>query len=274
MVQERELAVNVPDSATAAEGEPIQTGDDVGMSQDTIVSEPEYAILLTPPEKTESISRDEGSNDGVSIIMGAIFLLFLIIALRFRNNIKYAVSISRHIIETRARQNFDDTVRETSLILMLNILWIACAGIIGFYSIMYYHPEISQADNQVGGILGGMAIACCYTVFMWIAYSVVGYVFSDQSHARLWVKGFSASQALMSPAFFIIALLIMCSPVTTPVALFLGITVFLLAKLIFIWRGFKIFFNQFSSWMLFLCYLCSLEIVPLILCYRCAFLLD
>ncbi|MDE5870106.1 MAG: DUF4271 domain-containing protein, partial [Muribaculaceae bacterium] len=43
--------------------------------------------------------------------------------------------------------------------------------------------------------------------------------------------------------------------------------VFILGKIMFIYKGFRIFFNQISSWMLFLYYLCSVEIVPLILTY-------
>ena len=122
-------------------------------------------------------------------------------------------------------------------------------------------------------MLIGMGVAGIYSLFMWGGYAAVGWIFSDREHSELWVKGYSSSQALMAPAFFLTALIAICQP---SVVLNVGIIsgcVFILTKFLFIWKGYRIFFNQFSSWVLFLCYLCSLEIVPLILCYRSAVLL-
>ena len=211
---------------------------------------------------------------GVSWILTALFILSLVIALRFRNNIKYAVTMFRSLVETRTRHNiFDDTVRETSLIVMLNILWCACAGIVGFYWYLYVNPGAVGWGRLWAGMLAGMALAAIYSIFLWAAYWAVGWVFSDREKAWLWVKGFAASQALMAPAFFITALVAICRPDTALATAGVALATFCLGKLIFIWKGYKIFFNQFSSWVLFLCYLCSLEIVPLILSYRCAHLL-
>ena len=250
MVQESELALN------------------------TEAEEPVYGLLLTPPEAPPEAPLRSDNSLGVSFILTGTFILFLIIALRFRNNFKFVITIFRNLIETRTRQNvFDDTVRETSLIVLLNILWCISAGIVGYCVYGYLNPEITLGIHRAIGMLWGMAIALVYTLFMWGAYAAVGWVFSDRTHSELWVKGFSASQALMAPAFFITALIGVCNPETGLNVGIVSACVFIIAKLIFIWKGYRIFFNQFSSWVLFLCYLCSLEIVPLILCYRGAILL-
>ena len=267
MVQEGELALS--------SFEPALTNDSIAET-DSIISEPEpvYGILLTPPKPEPAAPLRSKGNDGVSFILCGVFILFLIIALRFRNNIKYAVTMFRNLVETRTRQNvFDDTVRETSLIVLLNILWCACVGIIGYCVFQFTYPEEASFDSRAVGMLLGMGVAAVYTLFMWLAYSCVGWVFSDKSHAELWVKGFSACQAIMTPAFFLFALLGISRPDLSLVAGFIAVGVFILAKMVFIWKGYRIFFNQFSSWVLFLCYLCSLEIVPLILCYRSAIFL-
>ena len=261
------------------EGEMALTGADFSVSVDSIADsdsltaepEPVYGIVLTPPEPFPAAPLRTKGNDGVSFILSGIFILFLIVALRFSNNIKYAVTMFRNLVETRARQNyFDDTVRETSLIVLLNILWCACAGIIGYCVMQYLYPEELNFDRRDIGMLWGMAVAVVYSLFMWWAYTCVGWVFSDKLHAELWVKGFSASQAIMTPALFLFALLGISRPDYALITGFVAGAVFILAKLVFIWKGYRIFFNQFSSWVLFLCYLCSLEIVPLIVCYRCA----
>ena len=260
MVQEGELAIE----------------NSFQSDSDTLSSEvsPVYALVFTAPEPESPAPLRQSGSIGVSFILCGIFILFLIIALRFRNNVKYAVTMFRNLVETRTRQNvFDDTVRETSLIVLLNILWCACAGIICYCVFQYLYPSEAPFGQRAIGMLVGMGLATLYALFMWGCYSAVGWIFSDKSHAELWVKGFSASQALMTPAFFIISLLGICRPETALGVGFTAIIIFILAKLVFIWKGYRIFFYQFSSWVLFLCYLCSLEIVPLILCYRCAIMI-
>ena len=261
------------------EGDVALTQDTLPVQADTIAEtdslvsapSPVYGIILTPPEPFPSPTLRQDNSLGISFILSGVFILFLIIALRFHNNIKYAVSMFRSLVETRTRQNvFDDTVRETSLIIMLNLLWCATAGIIIYSVAVFQYPDIASFSSPAAGMLCGMGLAVAYTLFMWWAYSAVGWVFSDSSRSRLWVKGFSASQALMTPAFFIFALLGICQPESSLAVGIVAAIVFILAKLVFIWKGYRIFFSQFSSWVLFLCYLCSLEIVPLILCYRCA----
>ncbi|MCH5227383.1 MAG: DUF4271 domain-containing protein [Muribaculaceae bacterium] len=268
MVQEGGVAVDFREGAA-----PFLQTDSI-VAGDTLQAEPVYGLILEPPASPAVAPPREGGSEGVSYILGGLFILFLIIALRFRNNFKYVFTMFRNLVETRTRQNvFNDTVRETSLIVLLNILWCACAGIIGFCVFQYFHPDMVPWQHRAVGMLLGMGIAVAYTLCLWWSFTWVGWVFSDRIHAELWVKGFSASQALMAPAFFLTALIGISNPESVPnVGIVSGI-VFILVKIVFIWKGYRIFFNQISSWVLFLCYLCSLEIVPLILSYRCALLL-
>lgn len=235
-----------------------------------------YGVVMTAPPKVEVKPRP-GESTGMSIILASIIVLFAIIGLRFRNNRKYVTSLRRNLVDTRLRHNvFDETVRETTFLVLLNLLWSFSAGIILFsflrlppFSIGGYtfslpkpeglmvHPAISM------GICIGMAVA--YTAFMAIAYTTVGTVFSDLRHAKIWLKGFSSSQGLLSFLWFPLALISIFYPEWASVVLLTAFATFTIAKIIFIWKGFRIFFTQFSSWVLFLYYLCSLEIVPLIL---------
>lgn len=252
MVQDTTLAVAVEVEDSITEGEPTIT----------------YGLVMDPPpEPPRETMRP--SQIGLSFILGGVFILFLIVALRFRNNYKYAGAIFRSLIETRTRQNvFDDTVRETSLLVFLNLLWCVCTGIIVYCVVNATGMSVLSPDVNAKGMCAWMIAAAAYWIFMVAAYSGVGWVFSDKLHARMWVKGYSASQGLMTPALFIIALIAICWPYKEEWVGLSAIIVFVLGRLLLIWKGYRIFFNQISSWVLFLCYLCSLEIVPLILTYR------
>lgn len=249
--------------------------DSIAISDSITVPEPviQYGLVLEPPSPPPA-EKLRPSQTGISFILGGLFILFFIIALRFRNNYKYAGALFRSLIETRTRQNvFDDTVRETSLLVFLNLLWCVCAGIIVYCVVNASSIPLITPDIQAKGMCEWMIAAVVYWIFMAGAYSGVGWTFSDKLHARMWVKGYSASQGLMTPALFIISIVAICWPYNEEWVGFASIIVFVLGRLLLIWKGYRIFFNQISSWVLFLCYLCSLEIVPLILTYRLGCLL-
>ena len=246
------------------------------LSQDTIEENPEYhevyGILLQPPQKTEEPEIYDSGNFGVSYILLTLFLLFALIALRFHNNRKFVGALLRNLVEVKERQNmFDETVRETSFLIFLNMMWCACAGVI-LYSL------IAESEGGEGGFSFSeagcmgicMGIAVVYTLFMGFAYLTVGNVFSDRSHAAIWLKGFTAGQGILGFFYFPLALAFICYPEFSLPLLWVALVMFVAAKAVFIWKGFRIFFTQISSWVLFLYYLCSLEIVPLILTYIAA----
>lgn len=201
--------------------------------------------------------------------------LFIVVALRFRKSPHFIRAIATDLTDTRERGNvFDDTVRETSLLVLLNILWSVSAGVMLWSLLTLSGSEAAEEgwsfslpDNRAGGIGLCMGIFILYTGAMLLAYWIVGNVFTDSNRTLSWIKGATASTALETVVFFPVALLLLCQPQWTVELLIIGASAFIIGKLVFIFKGFRIFFTRFSSWMVFLYYLCSLEIVPLILTY-------
>ncbi|MDE6811893.1 MAG: DUF4271 domain-containing protein [Muribaculaceae bacterium] len=223
-------------------------------------------IMIERPDLPAIEPRVElhGLSAGLSWIMGGLLLLFVIIAIRFHNNSKYLGALLKSAVEVRERGNvFDDTVRETSFVILLNVMWSLCVGILLFI--------------LAGGNLGGsdaateMAISVgltvAYELFLVLAYWIVGNVFSDELHTRMWLRGFLSATGLTTLVLFPAAMMVLCYPANAEIALEIGLGAVILGKIVFIWKGFRIFFSQIGSWVLFLYYLCSLEIVPLVLLY-------
>lgn len=105
---------------------------------------------------------------------------------------------------------------------------------------------------------------------MWIAYNVVGRVFSDSQHTWVWVRGFTAGTGLGAVAFFPLALLALAYPAYAPAIVAVGLATLILVKTVYVVKGFRIFFTESSSWVVFLYYLCSLEMVPLAMTFGLA----
>lgn len=241
--------------------------DAAGRLTKGIVVEDPSARFVSP------VTRD--STMGTSIVYTVMLLLFVIISLRFKNNYRYLAVVVSDLTEVRERHNiFDDTVRETSFLLLLNILWGCTAGVLLWFAVKLDLIELIAGGSSfavIGDaawhILVCVGVALSYTGIMTLAYYTLGCVFADRFRAGAWVKGFTSSQGLTGLIYFPLALLAVGFSGWSTGLLTAAAVIFVLAKFIFIFKGFKIFFAGSSSWMLFLYYLCSVEIVPLVLTY-------
>lgn len=238
------------------------------------VGEPVYGMIIDNPIIREETPVETGESTGMSFVWLLLVLLFCAVSLKFKNNARYIRAVVSDLTEVRVRQNaFDDTVKETSFLVMLNILWVICAGVLLWEAVMLDVGGVEAAvsfsipDKPAAGIAVCIGMAGGYSLFMCIGYWIIGSVFTDRERARMWLKGAGASQGLEAVFLLPLAALALSNETWLFILLEIAAAVFILGKIIFIYKGFRIFFNQISSWMLFLYYLCSVEIVPLILTY-------
>ena len=237
------------------------------------VQETIYGLIIENPVIQEPVKEKNIYSDGMSWVWLCLVVLFCAVALKFKNNARYLKAIVSDLTEVRVRQNaFDDTVKETSFLILLNILWVCCCGVLLWKTVVLTAPELPEYSfsipNRPGaGIAVCTGMAGLYALLMNVAYWIIGYVFTDREHARLWIKGAGASQGLEVMLLLPLAAIALSYTPWTEIILEIADGVIILGKIIFIYKGFRIFFNQISSWMLFLYYLCSVEIVPLILTY-------
>jgi len=254
------------------EGLPVPPARLDSVTADSLASLPREGMVLPDPIIKESAPRYDALGDGVSWVLLVLSALFCAIALKFKNNVKFLSAVASDLYEVRERHNaFDDTVRETSFLILLNVMWVCCAGVLLWQTVALTAPLVGMpeaAEISPGkGITVGIGMAALYMTLMNLAYLIVGNVFSDGAHTGMWIKGAAASQGFEVILLFPLALLTLCYEPWTLILLEIAAVAFILGKIIFIFKGFRIFFNQSSSWLLFLYYLCSLEIVPLILTY-------
>lgn len=211
--------------------------------------------------------------DHLSWVYLAMALMFCLVAFRLHNNSRCWGATLNDLLDTRERHNvFDETARETSFLVLMNLLWCAAAGVLLWKSVLMLAPDIPWYSFSISGD-AALGIALCagmcaaYNAVMLLAYWVVGNVFTDPAQTGSWVRGAAAANALEAVAMFPLALTVMVWPQWTSILLICAASVMFLGKILFIFKGFRIFFSGFASLLLFLYYLCSLEIVPLLLTY-------
>ena len=171
----------------------------------------------------------------------------------------------------RGRDNvFDDRPAGFSAVsFLLTALFIAEAGLL----LICGPAALSQG---LSGLLpprvvaAGIGMAAIYYFGLLTAYSAVGYTFSSDDGRREWVRGFSASTSILAIALIFPTLIAVFYPFLSASMTIIAIFLFIAGKIAFIFKGFRIFYDNFFSLLYFILYLCTLEIIPIILVYNCA----
>ncbi|MCD8385975.1 MAG: DUF4271 domain-containing protein [Bacteroidales bacterium] len=220
-----------------------------------------------------------GDNSGVLAIVSCIFILMM---LGYKQCRRLFSSLGHQLWGMRRRANVFDphTSNETRYIVLMAVQWCVYTGLL-----LYSGISVASADSALGvhalllpgkafvhtGLLIGLMAV--YYVVQYGVYQLLGYTFSDSAGRRLFVKGFEASQLLLGFALIIPALVAIFYPDAAAVCVVIGISLYIVARVIFIAKGFRIFYTNFGSLLYFILYLCTLEIIPLILVCQIALFL-
>lgn len=205
-------------------------------------------------------------------VMCMLIVLFLIITANFRHYSTFIKTFAQNLFTVRSRANaFDEhhTMSETRVLVSLIMLVCVCEGILVFSALSLTHT-ISDTFLTIGAITAATSI---YYLWQLAVYRMIGYAFTSANHSTQWIKGFNASQSLLGIVLVIPALLVLFNPGMAPLCVSIGILLYFIARIIFIAKGFRIFYNNSFSLMYFILYLCSLEIIPPLLMYKAALFL-
>lgn len=219
-----------------------------------------YTYGMPPKERTLL----PGYDFGVLCFVIGIFLLLAYNSRHYSTFLKHFTSdlfSIRRREETFSVRTFSETGMQISIVLLASI----GEGIIINAAIGMAITSILTTFTQIV-LLSSLALL--YYLWELAAYRTVGYVFTDRFTARQWIKGFNASQALLGVALIIPALFVLFNPDAAGIVVPMGILLYIISRLIFIYKGFRLFYDNFGSLLYFILYLCSLEIIPIVILYR------
>lgn len=243
-------------------------GQDICHEADAPSSVTEKAICTTAtvpytegiPGVMRHISTSEDSG-----IMTLLVTTFLLVAIGFRHCPRLLKTFAQDLWTVRRRANaFDDrTANETQVLVTLIIQTCVYESIL----LLALTGKPVPAENVFPTTMMLLGITCTLYLFQLASYGLIGYVFSDKTGKTQWIKGFNASQSLLGFTLIIPALFSLFYPSTIPAMLILSAVLYAMARIVFICKGFRIFYHNFGSLLYFILYLCSVEIIPVILAY-------
>ena len=201
-----------------------------------------------------------GYDSGVMVMLIAALV---ILATNFRHCSTYLKNLPANLWSIKKRDNaFDEThtLSETRIVLSMALIVCIMEGII-VYSLL---PGIVPPGWGVGAGVGiATAAAGLFYALQLAAYSFTGYLFGTPRDRSLWVKGFNASQALLVILLTVPAHWLLFNPGAAVSVAIIAAICYFLAKMVFICKGFRIFYENSFSLLYFILYLCTLEIAPI-----------
>lgn len=225
-----------------------------------------YTEGIAPVSRNPLPGYDSGI---IAILIG----VFFVIAINFRHYTTFLKTFTQNLFSVRQRANvFDEhsTTNETRVLVSLILLLCVCEGILLFTAIGQWGIVI---DNLTG-VSAFIGLAAVFYLLQLIIYRTVGYTFTTNRRAIMWVKGFNASQSMLGITLVAPALLALFNPGYSVLILSVSAFLYVTARIIFIYKGFRIFYNNSLALIYFILYLCSLEIIPIILIYKASFFLS
>ncbi len=242
--------------------------DSTAVRMDSVMVADTTTVEVPPPYMSgnEPTMRNNhpGHDTGLMILLSVTFIL---VAFNFNSYRRMLKTFGQDIWNVRRRANaFDEhTTNERSLIAVLIFQLCVYAGILisaKMNTIIPLSPEKTiTATYSMIGVYGA------YYLFQLICYSLVGYTFADGINSSQWVKGFNASHIFLGFALIIPTVASIFYPTTTPTMWGIAISLYVIARLLFIFKGFRIFYQKIHSLFYFILYLCTLEIIPVIFVY-------
>lgn len=230
---------------------PTSAADRIGAT----VGQVPYTTGLVPEERQLLPGYDSG-------VLSLIIAVFLLLAYNFLHystflkNFTYDLLTVRHTDDNSAVRTFSETGVQMSIV----VIGCLCQGIIVNAAMNAGILAVALPTFTVISALGVIAVG--YYFWQLLAYRLVGFVFTDKFTARQWIKGFNASQALLGMLLVVPALIVLFNPEQAKAVAIIGIVCYVLTRLIFIFKGFRLFYENFGSLLYFILYLCTLEIVP------------
>lgn len=197
--------------------------------------------------------------------------MLILLSMNFGNCRRLFAGFPQDLFGVRRRSNaFDEhTSNESRTYAIIILLLCLSEGILCFSGLnTYFGVPSSVSVFTLTMICSGVALA--YYLIQLIVYRTVGFAFTDSVGTHQWLRCFNASQAILAFSLLVPALVSLFYPAAASLMLHIGIFCYIISRILFICKGFRIFFKNFPSLLYFILYLCALEIAPLIFIARMA----
>ena len=184
---------------------------------------------------------------------------------------KLLTSMLHHLFRQQEQQSiFSQTVNNEFLIKLILCLQTILMSSVIIYCVFDHAGDISfETTTDLFNTLGVTAlIILFFVIYKFLTNFGVEFVFFQRENAQMWNNLYFSIVSLSGIVLFIPALLIFYFPKTYYVCAYFALLYFLFVEILVFYKIFKIFFQQKSSLLYFILYLCTQELLPVFFAYK------
>ncbi len=207
-----------------------------------------------------------GYNSG---ILSIVVCTMLLVVFSLHHYPRYFKSLTKNLWNVRTRTNvFDDSgMNDVRTLGAMSIQAIVYEALLLLSVVMSGGAGYDSGATVMLAIVM-LALTAGYYLWQILAYRFIGFVFADKGRTEQWMQGFYSSQGILGFLLLIPALLGLFYPASIKIVALISILLYAIARIVFICKGFRIFYHNSFSLVYFILYLCSVEIIPLLFIYR------
>lgn len=258
------LATPVLHKAMYLNGFPAPQGNDT-----TISHIDQMPVIEVPQGSNARCHNTSPLHDTGSMIMLLLSCLFLLTSYRLGR--PYISNLGNYLFSPKGKDDLfaEHTSNDARIIIAMISNTCLMGGVMMYYGLLWYNPSLTFAlQNSV--FLHVLVLTMAMAVFLalqLLLYRLLGFTFATEELTDMWVQGFLASQAVLGLLLFPVTVITLVFPSTIKMMVTIAIILYFLSRIVFISKGFRIFFNNLTSSIYFILYLCTVEIVPPLLAF-------
>lgn len=206
------------------------------------------------------------TNWGTSPIIGSTLLvLFLLFIVAFNQAKHFYLETLRNYFRDRDRITYEEADNTSISILFMLIIAICTFG--SFIAIASHRTSTLDFSNQTFMLLLAiLGVIAAWLIFHWLCFKYIGYVAHQTTIMRKFIRSFTTTFVVCGLLLFpVVVGMIYAPPTSLWVLTSIGIFFMAIAALLILFKAFQFFFNGISSLCYLFLYLCTLEILPILL---------
>lgn len=225
-------------------------------------------VVPPPPGREAGLAPRPRPSYGIAdeSMTAVIVAILMAVIMALRHGRHLISSVGAELLTIRPYiKNFDERTSGESRLMALAIVQLAV--FIGLLLQSFADSTPASAVNAPPIAVAAIftALSAGLIIFQYSAYWTVAYAFAADTQRHMWLRSFNACQILISFALAIPALAAISYPDSAHAMVITALIAYIALKTIFMYKGFRIFYNNLISLIYFILYLCALEIVPAVL---------
>lgn len=201
-------------------------------------------------------------------IIALLILAFVFFATSYHRSAKYLQYTVKSLFKINMRGNmFDETtINENQLKLSLLAITFITEGI-AIYHAWIDNPVVDN-NHILPLTMACIVVSVLYYLLQRLVYNVLGNIFSSKQQTLHFDENFKSINQIIGLFMMPFVLLMVFAPNMASFAVSMCFIIYVLSRLIIIYKGIRIFSLQLFNLLYLILYLCALEITPFILIKR------